>query len=62
VALRMQQFFDTHLRGSPAPDWMVHGIPYRLKGRDQLAQPTVPAAGGPISSGPTPKAPVPEKK
>jgi dipeptidyl aminopeptidase/acylaminoacyl peptidase len=62
VALRMQQFFDAHLRGYPAPDWMVHGIPYRLKGRDQLAQPTVQAAGGPVTSGPAQKPPVPEKK
>lgn len=33
VALRMQQFFDHHLRGAPAPDWMQHGIPFRQKGR-----------------------------
>jgi dipeptidyl aminopeptidase/acylaminoacyl peptidase len=47
VALRMQQFFDHHLRGYPAPDWMIHGIPYRLKGRDQFAEPvTVGATGG----------------
>ena len=39
VALRMQQFFDHHLRGYPAPDWMIHGIPYRMKGRDQFTQP-----------------------
>jgi hypothetical protein len=37
VAMRMQQFFDNKLRGMPAPDWMVHGIPFQLKGRDQLA-------------------------
>ena len=36
IAMRMQQFFDTKLKGTPAPDWMVHGIPYRDKGRDQL--------------------------
>ncbi len=36
IAMRMQQFFDTKLKGAPAPDWMVHGIPYRDKGRDQL--------------------------
>jgi dipeptidyl aminopeptidase/acylaminoacyl peptidase len=34
--LRMQQFFDHHLKGAPAPDWMVKGIPY---------QPREPAAG-----------------
>ena len=37
IAMRMQQFFDNKLKGVPAPDWMVHGIPYRDKGRDQLA-------------------------
>ena len=36
IAMRMQQFFDNKLKGAPAPDWMVHGIPYRDKGRDQL--------------------------
>jgi len=37
VAMRMQQFFDHHLRGMPAPAWMREGIPFRMKGRDQLA-------------------------
>jgi dipeptidyl aminopeptidase/acylaminoacyl peptidase len=48
VAMRMQQFFDHHLRGMPAPDWMVKGIPYRMKGRDQLApaSPRAAAAAG----------------
>ena len=41
IAMRMQQFFDNKLKGATEPDWMVHGIPYRDKGRDQLA--TVPA-------------------
>ena len=36
VALRMEQFFDHHLRGKPAPDWMTRGIPFLEKGRDQL--------------------------
>jgi hypothetical protein len=43
IAMRMQQFFDNKLKGAPAPDWMVHGIPYVAKGKDQvtpaLAQP-----------------------
>jgi dienelactone hydrolase len=43
VAMRMQQFFDRHLRGAPAPDWMEKGIPYMMKGRDQLA-PATPRA------------------
>ena len=37
IAMRMQQFFDNKLMGKPAPDWMVHGIPYVAKGKDQLA-------------------------
>ena len=37
VAMRMQQFFDNKLKGAPAPDWMTKGIPYKDKGRDQLA-------------------------
>jgi dipeptidyl aminopeptidase/acylaminoacyl peptidase len=36
IAMRMQQFFDTKLKGAPAPDWMAHGIPYVAKGKDQL--------------------------
>jgi hypothetical protein len=36
IAMRMQQFFDTKLKGAPAPDWMVHGIPAVDKGRDQI--------------------------
>jgi dienelactone hydrolase len=39
IAMRMQQFFDYHLRGYPEPDWMIHGIPYRMKGRDQFQTP-----------------------
>ncbi len=39
IAMRMQQFFDYHLRGFPEPDWMLHGIPYLQKGRDQLGHP-----------------------
>ena len=42
IAMRMQQFFDNKLKGKPAPDWMVHGIPYVDKGKDQLA----PAGAG----------------
>jgi dienelactone hydrolase len=33
---KMQEFFDTKLRGAPAPEWMVRGIPYLQKGRDQI--------------------------
>ncbi len=45
VAMRMQQFFDNKLKGSPAPDWMRKGIPYLAKGRDQLR------AAEPVSAG-----------
>jgi hypothetical protein len=26
--MRMQQFFDHHLKGAPKPAWMDRGIPY----------------------------------
>ena len=47
IAMRMQQFFDHHLKGAPEPDWMVHGIPFLDKGRDQL-QPVI--AGEPVTT------------
>ncbi|MDJ0766923.1 MAG: prolyl oligopeptidase family serine peptidase [Myxococcota bacterium] len=31
--IRMKQFFDHHLMGTPAPDWMVEGVPYLDRGR-----------------------------
>jgi len=46
IAMRMQQFFDAKLKGAPPPDWMVHGIPYIAKGRDQLGPQTPGAAAG----------------
>ena len=48
IAMRMQQFFDYHLRGYPEPDWMIHGIPYQMKGRDQLR--TAVQAGAAVGS------------
>jgi dipeptidyl aminopeptidase/acylaminoacyl peptidase len=27
-SIRMRQFFDHFLKGSPAPDWMINGLPY----------------------------------
>ena len=33
-ATRMSQFFDFYLRGAPAPEWMVHGVPALQKGMD----------------------------
>lgn len=46
MAMRMEQFFDHHLRGRPAPEWMQKGIPYLAKGRDQ-----VPSAPAPVQAG-----------
>jgi dienelactone hydrolase len=64
VAMRMEQFFDHHLRGRPAPEWMQSGIPFRQKGRDQLArapfpasQPPVVAPGAGSTATPTPATP-----
>jgi dipeptidyl aminopeptidase/acylaminoacyl peptidase len=28
---RMEQFYEHYLKGAPAPDWMVHGVPYLQK-------------------------------
>ena len=51
IAMRMQEFFDYHLRGFPEPDWMIHGIPYLQKGRDQLGHPAGVIAQPPASGG-----------
>jgi dipeptidyl aminopeptidase/acylaminoacyl peptidase len=40
IDLRMQQFFAAKLKGEPPPEWMVRGIPYVEKGRDQLRKVT----------------------
>jgi hypothetical protein len=52
----MQQFFDRHLRGAPAPDWMEKGIPYKMKGRDQLtpATPRATSTAGETAKGTRP--------
>lgn len=44
MAMRMQQFFDHKLKGAPAPEWMIKGIPAVDKGRDQfqMTTPTPP--------------------
>jgi dipeptidyl aminopeptidase/acylaminoacyl peptidase len=36
IAMRMQQFFDTKLKGSSEPEWMAKGIPAKDKGKDQI--------------------------
>ncbi len=40
---KMQEFFANKLLGAPAPEWMVRGIPYMEKGREQVKM--TPAAG-----------------
>ena len=48
-AIRMQQFFDHHLAGAPAPEWMASGVPAVAKGRDrglELVEPAVTEEGG----------------
>jgi dienelactone hydrolase len=41
---KMQEFFATKLLGAQPASWMVRGIPFLEKGRDQV-RPTTPAAG-----------------
>jgi dienelactone hydrolase len=36
--IRVTQFFDHYLKGTPAPKWMLDGIPARLKGIDDGLQ------------------------
>jgi dipeptidyl aminopeptidase/acylaminoacyl peptidase len=62
IAMRMQQFFDHHLKGAPAPEWMTRGIPFLEKGRDQIVRKPAPevtvtsagASGQEAASGPKP--------
>ena len=35
--VRMKEFFDHHLMGRPAPDWLTKGVP-RLQMEDHLRQ------------------------
>lgn len=32
--IRMKQFFDHYLKGAPAPEWMIDGIPAKDKGKN----------------------------
>jgi dipeptidyl aminopeptidase/acylaminoacyl peptidase len=34
-AMRLQQFFDHHLKGAPKPEWMEKGIPYLEKEKEK---------------------------
>ena len=33
--MRMQQFFDHHLKGAPKPEWMEKGIPYLQREKEK---------------------------
>lgn len=33
LSIRLQQFFDHYLKGDPAPEWMVNGLPAVKKGK-----------------------------
>jgi hypothetical protein len=33
VMVRLHQFYDHHLKGDAAPDWMVNGVPFLAKKR-----------------------------
>lgn len=33
--LRMQQFFDHHLKGAPAPEWMAKGVPFNERDKEK---------------------------
>jgi hypothetical protein len=41
--MRMQQFFDHHLKGAPKPDWMEKGIPYLERDEEKNRQKAAPA-------------------
>jgi dipeptidyl aminopeptidase/acylaminoacyl peptidase len=37
--IRMRQFFDHYLKGTPAPGWMTEGVPQLKKGQDPARRP-----------------------
>jgi len=41
---RMQQYFDHHLKGVPAPEWMTRGVPYedRMREKHRFSPPKHP--------------------
>ena len=41
---RMKEFFDTKLKGAPAPEWMVKGIPYLQREKEKLQYRDNPAS------------------
>jgi dipeptidyl aminopeptidase/acylaminoacyl peptidase len=44
--MRMQQFFDHHLKGAPAPEWMAKGIPYLQRDKEKEQWKTPAATTG----------------
>ena len=55
VDMRMQQFFATKLKGEPPPEWMLRGIPYLEKGRDQIAPVKAVTSPAPVPGVPKPR-------
>ena len=49
---KMQEFFATKLLGAPPTSWMLRGIPFLEKGRDQVRPTTTPATGTTTVRGP----------
>ena len=49
---KMQEFFAVKLLGAEPPSWMVRGIPFLEKGRDQVKMTTQPVRG-PTPAGPS---------
>jgi hypothetical protein len=46
LSIRMLQFFDHYLMGSPAPAWMTAGLPAILKGKAmRYESPETPGGG-----------------
>ncbi len=43
---KMIEFFGNKLQGKAAPEWMVRGVPYLEKGRDQVKMTGAPAGNG----------------
>jgi len=49
--IRMEEFFDHHLRQAPMPAWMASGIPYRPQ---PGVTPKGPVAAGGVAAGEEP--------
>jgi dipeptidyl aminopeptidase/acylaminoacyl peptidase len=43
--MRMQQFFDHHLKGAPKPDWMAKGIPFLDRDKEKEKTKTATTGG-----------------